>query len=102
MHPKICDMRAQSAVPQWPTLLCCFDLFAAVSEKSPDLNVHLSADGQTALEINWQEGAPVTSVTYTTKFARVYPLATDIISIQYNTTLKVWITLCNSWLLFLC
>ena len=60
-----------------------------VSEKSPALSVHLSCAGQSAFEIGWQDGAPVISVTYTSKFSRVYSVAIETITIMYNTSLRV-------------
>lgn len=60
-----------------------------VCENSPSLRVHLSAGGRSIFEINFQEGAPVTSVTYDTKFSRVYPEPVDSICILYNTSLRV-------------
>ena len=53
------------------------------------MNVHLSARGATPMDINWQEGAAVSSIVYTTKYSKVHSLAVDTITVLYNTTLQV-------------
>lgn len=65
------------------------DHYTEVGEKRPDLKVHLSAQGNALLDINWQDGAPVSSITYTTKYSRVHSLAIETITVLYNTSLKV-------------
>ena len=55
----------------------------------PDLRVHLSCEGDSPFEINLQEGAPVYSVTYTSKHSNVHQLAIDMITIHYSISLRV-------------
>ncbi|XP_067940080.1 F-box/LRR-repeat protein 21-like isoform X2 [Watersipora subatra] len=66
------------------------DVWKAAAERMPVLNVHLSARGATPMDIMWQEGAPVRSVLYTTKFSQVHSLAIDTITVLYNTSLQVY------------
>ncbi|KAF6028728.1 hypothetical protein EB796_012960 [Bugula neritina] len=66
------------------------DIWKATAEKAPDLKVHLSARGETLLDINWQDSAPVTSIVYTTKHSKMYSVAIDTITVLYSSCLQVY------------